>query len=80
MNTSKVGIQVKRYVKSSSDPRKNTNYLWDLIINHIISKDTVIDAFCAYLSDDDVGEVLRDLDIDEQDKKLKEAYYYLYLA
>ena len=58
---------MKRYVKSNADPRKNTNYLWDLIINHGISKDTVIDAFCKYLSDDSVGEVLHDLDIDSEE-------------
>ena len=59
---------MKRIIRASVDPRKNTNRLLEIIDNHGISKDTVIEAFCNYLSDDDVGEVMHDLELDYEEE------------
>lgn len=61
---------MKRYIRASSDPRKNTNRLLEMIDNHLISKETVIAEFLTYLSDDAVGEVMDDLGLnDDEDEE-----------
>lgn len=59
---------MKRYIRASADPRKNTNRLLEMIENHAISKDAVINEFLTYLSDDAVGEILHDLDFEDEDE------------
>lgn len=58
---------MKRYIRASDDPRKNTNRLLEMIDNHGVSKDAVIEAFCNCLSDDDVGEIMNDLGLNDDD-------------
>lgn len=61
---------MKRYIRASADPRKNTNRLLEMIDNHLVSKETVISEFLTYLSDDAVGEVMDDLGLnDDEDEE-----------
>lgn len=61
---------MKRYIRTSADPRKNTNRLLEMIDNHLISKETVIAELLTYLSDDAVGEVMDDLGLnDDEDEE-----------
>lgn len=53
-----------RYTQFSSDPRRNTNLLQEMLDDGLVSIETVLQEALLALSDEQVGELIHDLGLD----------------
>lgn len=54
--------------------RPNTTRLWDMVDEGLLNVEELLDAFTKYVSDDDVGEILRDFGVPDEDEDEDEEY------
>ncbi|NBT80056.1 MAG: hypothetical protein EBT04_16750 [Betaproteobacteria bacterium] len=55
-------LKLKRYLENTM-PRKNTNYLLELIDSGLLSAEDVVTMALQYMSEDEVTDMMRDNDI-----------------
>lgn len=53
--------------------RQYTNQLLEMIEEGMIDKDTVINAFCSYMSESDVEDMMRSNDFIEEEEEEEES-------
>lgn len=54
--------------------RPNTTRLWDMVDEGLLNVEELLDAFTKYVSDDDVGEILRDFGVPDEEDDEDEEY------